>query len=340
MAENPAASASGGRTPAAGGTREPRHGLRLLLMWIPLSVAAILIIWFVWYPHLPPGNMSDAAGGQQFDIAVLSVTAAPVVIGVLLYFIYAIVVWRAKPGDESDGEPIFGHTKIQATWIIVTSMTVLWAFAFGTYQLAQPGGAGGGQGPAPIWKLAGTQTATWQPTGNDMLEVQAIGQQWYWTYRYPQFGGFESSTLWLPNNTPVEIHVTSLDVIHSFWAYLLGVKADANPQVDNIAYVKPHQLGNFVVRCNELCGIWHGAMFNAGKVVSAAAFGHWATATENKERSTGVLASLPPFALTYDPTVIPQLGKDIVKVAGITGANGYYYPGPQAGTPHGDPVSP
>jgi cytochrome c oxidase subunit 2 len=340
MAENPAVSASGADTPASGGTREPRHGLRLLLMWIPLSVAAILIIWFVWYPHMPPGAMSDNAAGQQFDIAVLSVTAAPVVIGVLLYFIYCIVVWRARPGDESDGAPIFGNTRIQATWIIVTSMTVLWAFAFGTYQLAQPGGAGGGQGPAPIWKLAGTQTANWTPNTNDMLEVQAIGQQWYWTYRYPQFGGMESTTLYLPQGMPVQLHVTSLDVIHSFWAYLLGVKADANPQVDNIAYVKPKQLGNFVVRCNELCGIWHGAMFNSGKVVTPTAFEGWATATESKERSIGVLTALPPFALTYDPTVIPQLGQDIVKVAGITGANGYYYPGPQAGTPHGDPVSP
>lgn len=340
MAENPAVGGSGADTPASGGTREPRHGLRLLLMWIPLSVAAILVIWFVWYPHMPPGDMSDNASGQQFDIAVLSVTAAPVIIGVLLYFIYCIVVWRAKPGDESDGVPIFGNTRIQATWIIVTSMVVLWAFAFGTYQLAQPGGAGGGQGPAPIWKLAGTQTDNWTPNTNDMLQVQAIGQQWYWTYRYPQFGGFESTTLYLPKGMPVQLHVTSLDVIHSFWAYLLGVKADANPRVDNIAYVKPKQLGNFVVRCNELCGIWHGAMFNSGKVVTPTAFASWATATESKEQSIGVLDALPPFALTYDPTVIPQLGQDIVKVAGITGANGYYYPGPQAGTPHGDPVSP
>ena len=39
----------------------------------------------------------------------------------------------------------------------------------------------------------------------------------------------------------VELHVTSLDVIHSFWAYQLGVKADANPDVDNIVFVKPHE---------------------------------------------------------------------------------------------------
>jgi cytochrome c oxidase subunit 2 len=85
----------------------------------------------------------------------------------------------------------------------------------------------------------------------------------------------ESSELMLPVNTPVTFHVTSLDVIHSFWAYQLGVKADANPQVDNVAYVTPKTLGSVTVRCNELCGIWHGAMFNYGHVVSPTAFQTW-----------------------------------------------------------------
>jgi cytochrome c oxidase subunit II len=103
------------------------------------------------------------------------------------------------------------------------------------------------------------------------------------------------------------------------------VKADANPGVDNVAFFKPQQLGTFDVRCNELCGIWHGAMFNYGSVVSPAAFQTWALATLAREQRTGVLAILPPFANTYDPTVIPQLGKAMVKIVGITGAPGYYY---------------
>jgi hypothetical protein len=80
-------------------------------------------------------------------------------------------------------------------------------------------------------------------------------------------------------------------------------------------------------------------MFNDGRVVTPAAFASWASAVQTKEESVGLLNALPPYALTYDPTVVPQLGQDVVKVAGITGANGYYYPGPQAGVP-GDPVSP
>jgi cytochrome c oxidase subunit 2 len=166
-----------------------------------------------------------------------------------------------------------------------------------------------------------------------VLQVQVIGQQWQFTYRYPQFGGMESTQLLLPLNRPVAFHVTSLDVIHSFWAYQLGVKADANPGVDNVAYTTTRQLGGFTVRCSELCGIWHGAMFDSGRVVTPAAFLAWATRTQSTERRQGVLAALPPYALSYDPTVIPQLGQQVVKVAGITGANGYYYP-------PSDPVAP
>jgi cytochrome c oxidase subunit 2 len=315
-------------TPVAGAPAsgsEPRHGLRLFLIWIILALAADLVIWFVWYPHLPPGRMSDAARHQQFDIAVLAISAAPVVIAVLLYFVYSIVVFRAKPGDDSDGAPIYGNVKVQASWIIGTTVIVLWLFVFGLVELVGPAGAGAGEGPSPIWTLAGKQTASWTPGGNDMLQVQVIGQQWTWTYRYPQFGGMESTDLMLPVDTPVTFHVTSLDVIHSFWAYQLGVKADANPQVDNVAYVTPKALGSVTVRCNELCGIWHGAMFNYGHVVSQSAFASWASGVQSKEQSDGVLAALPPYARTYDPTVIPQLGKNLGTVIGITGAPGYYY---------------
>jgi cytochrome c oxidase subunit 2 len=111
------------------------------------------------------------------------------------------------------------------------------------------------------------------------------------------------------------------------------VKADANPQVDNVAYTTPKALGSVTVRCSELCGIWHGAMFNYGHVVAQTSFASWASGVQAKEQSDGVLAALPPYALTYDPTVIPQLGKNLPAVDGITGAAGYYYP-------PGDPVTP
>ena len=209
-------------------------------------------------------------------------------------------------------------------------MIVLGLFVFGTVQLILPAGAGAGEGPSPIWN----------PASANRLQVQVIGQQWAFTYRFPQFGGMETTQLELPLGQEVEFHVTGLDVIHSFWAYQLGVKADANPGVDNVAYAKPQELGSFVVRCNELCGIWHGAMFDYGHVVTPAVFTAWARSIQAKEARLGILRALPPFQLTYNPTVIPQLGQDLVKVAGITGANGYWTPSLTQSGDKGDVFSP
>ena len=319
--------------PAGGSNRS--HGLRILGITLVLSLIADLLIWFVLKPHLPPGDMSSSAEHQQFDIAILAITAAPFTILVITYFVYAITAWRAR-GDQGDGAAIHGSTKVASTWIILTSVTVMFAFVFGTVELIGPAGAGAGEGPSPIWKLTGTTSSTWTPGGNDILQVQAIGQQWTWTFRYPQFGGMETSSLFLPVNTPLEIHVTSLDVIHSFWAYNLGVKADANPGVDNVAYTTAKQTGDFLIRCNELCGIWHGAMFNQGKVMSQTDFQTWASDIQTSEQSDGILNELPAYALTYDPTVLPGLTdkNNLNKVDGITGAAGYYYDSP------GDPVTP
>ena len=116
---------------------------------------ADLLIWFVWGPHLPPGAMSSSAASQQFDIRVMAVMAAPVMAFVLVYAGYALVVWRHREGDEEDGPPIHGDTRIAATWIGVTSAIVLGLFVFGTVELVVPAGAGAGEGNTPIWRPGG-----------------------------------------------------------------------------------------------------------------------------------------------------------------------------------------
>jgi cytochrome c oxidase subunit II len=309
MAAEPGAAA-----PTAGRSG-PRHGLRIFLIWLPLAVAADLVIWFVWGPHLPPGDMSNTAAGQQFDIKVMAVMAAPVMLFIFVYIGYALAVWRHKEGDEEDGPgPLPGAVRVQASWITISTVLVLFLFAFGTYQLIVPAGAGAGEGPAPIWK----------PNGHPLV-VQVIAQQWRFTYRYPQYGAMETTDLILPVGQPVQFDVTSLDVIHSFWAYQLGVKADANPEVNNVAYTTPQHTGSFVVRCAELCGLWHGAMFNYGRVVTVPAFQTWAHATETTLAK--VTRTLPPYALTYHPSEIKGLARFFYQ-AGVPGAGASYY-GPQ-----------
>ena len=301
---------------------ETNHFRRIVYIWIALSVVADLLFWFLVGPHVPPGRMTSSAQGDQLDFNILFVIGLPVLIGVWEWLAYAAFNWNAKKKDapESVGGPkAWGNKRTEVSWIIVTYVVVVCLACFGIVELVVLQGAGGGEGPNPIWyphgaiqaetaALAGT--GTWSPNSNDVLPVQVIAQQWKFTYRYPTFGGFESPELILPDDTSIAFNVTSLDVIHSFWAYQLEVKADANPLENNVAFTRTQQLGNFVVRCSELCGLWHGAMFNYGTVVSQAAFEKWATATEAANAAN--TKDLPPFAWTYVPDA--------------NGAAGGYYP--------------
>ena len=188
--------------PAASARSDRNHGMRIFLIWLPLAVIADILIWFVWKPHMPPGTMTTSAEHQQFDIAFMAMLCAPVLLFVWTYAAYALVTWHHRAGDETDGPPIHGNAKIQATWIGATAVIVLGLFVFGTVELIVPAGAGAGEGPAPIWK----------PSASHMLEVQVIGQQWAFTYRFPQFGGMETSQLVLPDNATVE-HAGKPDIL-------------------------------------------------------------------------------------------------------------------------------
>jgi cytochrome c oxidase subunit II len=290
-------------TPREGSSTEPRHGWRLFTVWIVLSAVLDPIFYYLVGPHIPPGTMTAEANGAQFDFNVLFILALPVLLAIWIYMAYALVVWRSRK-DEPDPVPgpyAKGHLGVQLGWIVLTTALVLGLFGFGTYELVNTNGAGGGQGPNPAWT----------PTSNSILPIQVIAQQWKFTYRYPTFGGFETPDLEIPANTTIAFHVTSLDVIHDFWAYQLGVKADANPSLDNIAYTTTtSQLGQFTVRCDELCGIWHGAMFDYGRVVTKDQFMQWAKSTETALAANTKL--LPPFAWTYVPDA--------------NGADGGFYP--------------
>jgi cytochrome c oxidase subunit II len=103
----------------------------------------------------------------------------------------------------------------------------------------------------------------------------------------------------LPVGQEIEFHVTSLDAVHSFWAYELGVKADANPGVDNVAFVKVKKPGTFQIRCAELCGLWHGYMFDTGRVVSQSQFATWIAGQQ--KTFAGSRQYLPKYSLTYTP---------------------------------------
>ncbi len=270
---------------------EPNHAVRFTVIWVVATLIALPLVIFVIGPLLGPGNDSVQASGQGSDDTVLAAIATPVLTLVVLYLLYAVIFFRQPKGEALEGPALRGHARVQTTWIIVTSLMVLAVAVFGTAKLEADYGAGSGSGPNPLTVPKGKK-----------LPVQVIAQQWLFTYRYPTYGGVETPHLYLPNNEWIELHITSIDVIHSFWAYELGVKADANPGVDNVVFVKPTKLETFNVRCSELCGIWHGYMHDKGRVVTPAAFTAWIH--EQQTKFAPATKVLPKFATTYlhEPT--------------------------------------
>jgi cytochrome c oxidase subunit II len=267
---------------------EPNHARRFGAIWLVATVIATPLAVLLLAPILPPGKSSEQASGQATDNTVLLGMATPVLLLVVIYLIYSAIYFRQPRGAALEGPAIRGDARVQTTWIIVTSLLVLALASYGTVRLITDNGAGSGSGPTPLTVPAGQK-----------LPVQVIGQQWAFTYRYPTYGGVEVPHLVLPEGQTIELHVTSLDVIHSFWARQLAVKADANPQVDNIAFVKPTRLGTFEVRCAELCGIWHGEMFDHGRVVTPAEFSTWIRQAQATYAPATKL--LPPYSRTYLP---------------------------------------
>ena len=284
---------------AGGDAPEPRHGRRIAAIWIVATVIVVpLVIWVVG-PHIPPYHDSTQSGDQHAVNVVLTALAAPVLLFIWVYFAYAIVSFRQRGDAVVDGPPIEGSPRIQLTWLAITSAIVLGLAIYGTIALFGESGAGGGEGPNPIAKPAAADLA-------GALQVQVIGQQWLWTFRYPSYGGLETPYLVLPVNRQVVFHVTSLDVAHSFWAYELAVKADAIPGNDNVAYVKATRTRTFQIRCAELCGLWHGHMNTTGQVMSQPVFSAWIAAQQVRYR--GVTKYLPPYRHLYYPQPIRRAG--------------------------------
>jgi cytochrome c oxidase subunit II len=278
--------------------RLPTHGIRIVAIWLVLTAVAVPLIVFVLGPHLPPGRLTSEAGAQRDANVVLTALLVPIGLLVVVAFVYSFVFFRQSGSAIVDGPPIKGDAGTQLLWIVLTSSVVLALAVWGSYTLiVSSHGSGGGQGPDPIANPKGYRHA---------LPVQVIGQQWDWTFRFPTYDGVETHDLAIPDHTLVAFHVTSLDVTHSFWAYELGVKADAVQGVDNIAYVNARHPGSFQIRCAELCGLWHGHMSKTGHVLSASGFQSWITAA--KQKNEVILKYLPKYNDVYFPAPLRRAG--------------------------------
>jgi cytochrome c oxidase subunit 2 len=98
------------------------------------------------------------------------------------------------------------------------------------------------------------------PRGDVPVRIEAQAEQWLWTFRYPGTDMTTAGMLHMPAGQPVDIVVTSLDVIHSLWVPRLGGKIDAIPGHTNVVRLEADAPGIYWGICAEYCGIGHDDM--------------------------------------------------------------------------------
>lgn len=106
---------------------------------------------------------------------------------------------------------------------------------------------------------------------SEPLRIEAEARQWNWTFRYPD-GTVTHDVLHLPAGVPIDMVVTSRDVIHAFWVPRLAGKIDAIPGHTNILRIEADRPGTYNGLCNEFCGLRHSEMRFDVVVHPAAAF--------------------------------------------------------------------
>ena len=209
----------------------------------------IVIEWF-------PEQGSTQAGPVDRVWDVLIWVSVPVFVTVMIIVLFSVVNFRMRPGEEElDGPPIHGNTRLEVIW---TAIPAIMLVAICTYSYVV---------------LLDIEEAQ----ANEMT-ITVTGQQFAWTYEYPQAGGgkpVKSDILYLAKDQPIRFEVKALDVIHDFWVPAFRMKIDAVPGITTRYRITPSRLGTYPVVCAELCGLGHSVMRSTTRVVTRAEFDKW-----------------------------------------------------------------
>jgi cytochrome c oxidase subunit 2 len=92
------------------------------------------------------------------------------------------------------------------------------------------------------------------------VDIEVIGHQWWWEVRYANQNFSTANEIHIPVGQPVSLHVTSADVIHSFWVPELHGKVDMIPGQTNTITLQADQVGTYRGQCAEFCGVQHAHM--------------------------------------------------------------------------------
>jgi len=164
------------------------------------------------------------------------------------------------------------------------------------------------------------------------LTVKATGNQWYWSYEYPDNGGYTFDSHMLPEDQAkaqgvpyrlaadkplvvpvgkvVRVLVTGADVIHAFALPAFGNKIDAIPGRVNETWFKAEKTGVYYGQCSELCGVDHAFMPIQINVMDQAAYDAWIAAKAPKPAAPAapVAASAAPAAPAAGAPATPAPG--------------------------------
>jgi len=225
---------------------------------IPKLIAAVLVLTAITsvimlIPDWNGEQGSTAAGKIDTLLDVMIVLSSFVFSIVMVMLVYSVWRWRARPGDESDGAPIHGNTRLEIAWTVIPTVIVLFGAIYSWITLADI-----------------------EAHDPDRMVVDVYGQQYEWHFNYPE-QAVTSRELHVPVDRQTEFRLHTLDVIHSFWVPEWRIKKDAVAGITTHAFVTPDKTGDYTLVCTELCGIGHATM-RAPVVVedSQNAFDQWA----------------------------------------------------------------
>lgn len=225
----------------------------LIIVAILVAISTVIVAVFLSSVQLFQPPASTQAGPIDALFSAQLIIIAFLFSLIVIFMLYSVFVFRRRAGEDGDGVHFHGNTRLEITWTIIPLITVLVLGFFGARGLAEV-------------------TAV----GPDPLEVEVIAQQFAFRFNYPEQDIKNSTELVLPVNKPVLLHITAIDVIHDFWVPEFRVKQDAVPGLVRDLSITPNEIGEYQVRCDELCGILHHDMRSPVRVVSQDDFNSWA----------------------------------------------------------------
>lgn len=248
-----------------GGGSMRRLAIPILLTIIISTPLAVLFLRIDLVPVLAgqQGQTVDWLLRLEFSIA------AVILVLCMVFLLYSVVVFRRRPDDLEDATPIEGSMPLEIAWTVVPLIIVLGLGFYGVGTLVD---------------------ITKPPNPEQELVVDVTGFQWAWTFEYPELG-IKTSELVLPVNQPVLFRLHATDVIHSFWVPEFRLKMDTIPGIENQVRIRPTRVGEYKVRCAELCGTGHAYMLAPVRVVEEPDFQAWAKAQTAPPAEAGSAAA-------------------------------------------------